>query len=169
MKEDANKPDKKRVTITVITTLSLLVFPYLTIPEKLFFLVPIVVEVLATILLLLWTWQQATKNKKMKVTASESLRMSIDDDIEKTKLDIERASSKTIAKLLEKHLLDLYKEKREESVVHRKGIREQIKRYDDNERLLQAEQESIQASLVQKVEEEFEKAGDSLDKPKLIE
>jgi hypothetical protein len=161
MQEGGNKPDKKRVVITSLTTLFLLVFPYTAIPDKIFFIVPLVVEGLATLGIMIWTWQQVTSNKKMKSTASENLRRSIDDDIDKTKLAIERAPSKPIAKLLEKHLVELYQEKREESVVHRKGIREDIKRYDHNQQLLQAERESIQASIVQKVGEEFEKASDT--------
>jgi len=169
MQRGGNKPDRKRVVITSATTLLLLALPYAAIPEKLFFLVPAAVEVLALIMVLIWAGQRASNTNKKKASASENLRRSIDADIEKIKLDIERAPTATITKLLYKSLAALYKERDEESAVHRKAIREDIKRYGNHVKILQAERESIQADLVQKVGEEVEKAAEFFDKPKTTE
>lgn len=115
----------------------------------------------------LWIWigYKVADVKKKKLTASESLRQSIDDDIETLKIQIDHAASPKILKQLEKSLADLYKEKLEESAAHRDVLREDIKRYADDDSVLRTEIASIQKQLAEKASEEVKKVGDSVGDP----
>lgn len=122
MQEGENKFDRKRVVITSVTTFSLLVLPYSSIPENIFFIVPGAVEVIAVLVLLGWTGYQASSVSKKKVNASENLRRSIDDEIERLRGEIDNAHTPAIAKLLDKQLIELYKVRADQSAVQRKNL-----------------------------------------------
>lgn len=167
MQGSEDKPNKRRVAITSVVTLVLLVAQNLAISEKLLFLIPAGVEIAAALLLSIWASRQISNNDKKKVSANATLSKSFDDDIRELMLAIERAPTKTMAKLFEKQLAQVYQDKFEASAFHRKAIRDEINHYDSQKQLLKAEQESIRADLIQKVEEEVEKSAESVDKPKI--
>lgn len=169
MQEGEKKSNRKTVITTSVTSLVLLVLPIAAIPENLFFIIPGLVEFIAIGVLWGGAGYRANSTKRKKVIASQSLRRSIDDDIDALKLEIERAPNSRIAKILGNQLVELYKERAEESAVHRRDLREDIKKYGDDNRLLQAERESIQDNLVRKVGEELEKVSETLNNHKLPE
>jgi hypothetical protein len=166
MQEGEKKSNRKALVTTSITSVVLFVLPFAGVPENAFFLIPGVVEIAAIGVLWRVAGYRVNVSKKKKSIASDTLRRSIDDDIESLKRDIENAPSATIARVLSKQLVELYKERGEESAVLRKDLREDIKKYGDDNRLLQAERDSIQDSLVQKVGEEIEKASEAVTKLK---
>lgn len=160
-----DKFDRRSVFVTSLSTLILAFLPALSFPDKFFFVVPGVVEILVMGVLWIWIGYKVADVKKKKLTASESLRQSIDDDIETLKIQIDHAASPKILKQLEKSLADLYKEKLEESAAHRDVLREDIKRYADDDSVLRTEIASIQKQLAEKASEEVKKVGDSVGDP----
>lgn len=165
MKEEESKFDKKRATITSVTTLILLVLPVVEFPEAFLFIVPVAIEFVVVGGLFVWAGYQVGRINKKKNAASESVRRSIESDIKTLEVQMEQATSPKLVKLLEKRLTELYEEQLDESAAHRKGLREDIKKFGDNASLLKAEKESMQIQIAQKFDEELKKAGDSLSKP----
>lgn len=164
MKEGEGKIGGKRVIITSVTTFSLFALPYANIPEELLFVVPGIIEFIAFVILFVWVAYQSGRISKKKFDASESLRRSIDDEIEKLTVEVERARNPSTARLLEKQLAELYKERAEQSAVRRKRLKDDIQKYDDHGSRIEAEKETIKTDLVRKIGEELDKAGEVLGK-----
>lgn len=164
MKEGEDKIDRKRVVITSVTTFALIALPHVEVPDKFLWVVPGAIELIAVLILLFWTDHQAGRINKKKVSARESLRRSIDDEIEKLTIEVEKARTPSIAKFLDKQLAELYKERAEQSAAHRKGLKDDIQKYDDHDNRLEAEKETIKTDLVRKFGEELDKAGETLSK-----
>ncbi|MBA2928598.1 hypothetical protein G9Q86_08435 [Pseudomonas sp. CCUG 57209] len=154
---------KKRLIITTVTTSCLFVLPFTPIPEGMFFLMPGIAEGAAFLAILAWIeFKGRAVSKKTAATKSELLS-TLDKSIDKLTGEVAAATSPAIIKVLNKELTELYKERSQDLAIHRKKLRDDIHKLEQDEKALKTESESLKDQLTQKAEEELDKIIENKD------
>ena len=156
MQEGAKGGGKRRVVITSATTLCLIAAPYVAISERFAFLIPGVAELAAYVVLIFWVeHKERSASKKAEVVRTE-LRSSIEEAIAKLADERQRATP-AIRKVLDKQLMELYKERDQEFAEHRNKLREDFHKLCEDQKASRVESETLKSQAVQKVGGELEK------------
>lgn len=143
MNESERKPKDRRVFVTTTATIFLLAFPYIEIPISITFLAPITAELLAYVVFILWAMYRSKSASKRKLGATSELVSSIGSNIDRLKSDIASTDSGPIKDMLQKKLVDLYKERIDEESKQREDMRANIKKYEKEEKDCIAEHDSL--------------------------
>ncbi|MBI6695107.1 hypothetical protein YA0788_23570 [Pseudomonas corrugata] len=155
--EAENKPDKKRIVITTITSSCLFILPFTSAPEQIYFTIPLAAEFLAFCLILCWIEYKGKTVSKKKSVVKTALILSIDSSIEKLRAELDETTNPAIAKILNKQLVELYKEKSEMRNMHHQKLRDEIQKLEDDDNRFKLESKSIKEQLLHKASEEVEK------------
>lgn len=154
---------KKRFIITTVTTSCLFALPFTPIPEGMFFLMPGIAEAAAFLGILAWIELKSRAVSKKTAATKNELISTLDKSIDKLTGEAAAATDPEIINVLNKELTELYKERSQDLAGHRKKLRDNIHKLEQDEKSLQIESESLKEQLIQKAEDELDKIIENKD------
>lgn len=146
-----------RIVITSITTTCLFILPLTSIPDGILFLVPGIAEAAAFLFVIIWSELKGQNIRKKAEAQKTELLSTIENSIESLNLELSKTKDQKIKAAIKKELEELYRERNQERATHRKKLRDNISKLEEDEKSCKLESETARDQLTQRAEQELEK------------